>query len=136
MHFGEVDAGLLENATFGQDARPSAAAAFALPGVFAEAPPAVELFESGDDAILQSAEVIARAVAERRDGHENPLAQMRASLSGAIVGTGRQPGRLVCDRKPAFPPRVDQPRAAALSLRNLLDMRCPTAKGASKNYFG
>ena len=34
----EIDAGFLEDAAFGQNARPSPAAAFALPGILAEWP--------------------------------------------------------------------------------------------------
>ena len=63
VDIGEIDAGLLEDAAFGQDARPSAAAALALPGVFAEAA-AVDAFQGGDDAILQIAEVGGGPLAE------------------------------------------------------------------------
>jgi hypothetical protein len=54
---GEVDAGLLEQPALHQDARPSAAPAGTLPGVLTKAL-AVEVFEGGDDAVLQAAEVI------------------------------------------------------------------------------
>ena len=51
-----VDAGLLEDAAVGEDARPAAAAAGAVPGVFAKRL-AVDLGDAGADAVLQIAEI-------------------------------------------------------------------------------
>ena len=52
-HLGEVDAGLLEDAAIGQDARTAAAAAGPLPEVLAEPARAIDLLQAGADAVLQ-----------------------------------------------------------------------------------
>src|SRR5262249_50757650 len=53
---GEADAGLLADAALLPHTGPPAAAAGTLPGVLVEAL-AVQLFEAGDDAVLQAAEI-------------------------------------------------------------------------------
>src|SRR5262249_52405482 len=60
MHLGKVDAGLLENAAFNQDARAPAPSSKALPDVLAEAAPLVQFFQSCANAILEGAKECCR----------------------------------------------------------------------------
>ena len=66
-HAGEIDAAALEESTVLGYARDSAAALRSLPGVGAERS-AVEPLERGDDALLQSGEIIV----DRLDVHASP----------------------------------------------------------------
>ena len=63
VHLREVDAGLLEDAAFLEDARSAAAAAAALPAILAEGL-AVQPLQRGDDAVLQVAKIARRAISQ------------------------------------------------------------------------
>jgi hypothetical protein len=54
---GEVDPRLLEDAAFDQDARPSAAAAGTVPGVFPKARLPVRLLQADANAVLKVAKI-------------------------------------------------------------------------------
>src|SRR5262249_15995450 len=86
-NFGEIDASLPEARALDHDARASAPAALALPGVFAKLACPVRLLEPGGDAILQSTEVIDRAAVHV--GRDHAISIFRQLFSREGSGSDR-----------------------------------------------
>jgi hypothetical protein len=112
--FGEVDAGLLENATVGQDARSAAAAAGACPRILAEGEFAIDLAKVRANSLLQREEVLGSVrTLFVKVGHDRKMEKDDGSVKGGSAqGVERNSKIEIRNPKQIRNPKVKQRKTA------------------------